>query len=642
MLTTSSLFLKIKTNPCLRFVGWFFFFNALFFWLAGLSYLHSILHSPTLFKNMMADYSSPAGQVLILFFTGINFISYMTVLAFIPAIVPALVALFYPKKTMVMGLSWILATLSLLLLIIDVQVYALFKFHLNQTIFGFIFSKEAHRVFNLSSVEQLIIYGVAMLILLVEWGLAYGVWYGIILPKRLMIGRFLVWGWSSLAVLSYFIMMLSLAVHHNNLLIQQASNLPLYNQLLGLLIPQKNAEELLNDFSEAHYMQAPYSHETIQYPLHPLNCQRPDAKRPYNIFLIMVDSLRFDSLQYMPYLQSFANESWQFLHHYSGGNSTQAGLFSLFYSIPGTYWNAALEQHVAPVLFDWLTQYQYKMRVIYSAEMRNPPLDKTIYQRVPDLAADGSLKKIESDWDRDSTDQALQFLRQEKKQHQALFLNVFYNAPHAYCNLAKIPIVYQPYQRVCSRIGMDNRVDREPYYNNYLNTVHFIDEQLQLLLKAIKDEGYWDNSIVIITSDHGQEFNENHQNYWGHASNYSVYQTKIPLLIHWPKQSSRKIAYRTSSYDLMPTLATRLFHCTNPRSDYSIGQDLLTATDRKPFIIAGSYATTGIIEPDRLTTIHTSGAISMTDQYLMPLSLSLLRKSIVRDVLLLQRTYYQK
>jgi hypothetical protein len=40
-----------------------------------------------------------------------------------------------------------------------------------------------------------------------------------------------------------------------------------------------------------------------------------------------------------------------------------------------------------------------------------------------------------------------------------------------------------------------------------------------------------DNTIVIITADHGQEFNENKLNFWGHNGNFTKYQTQVPLII---------------------------------------------------------------------------------------------------------------
>jgi membrane-anchored protein YejM (alkaline phosphatase superfamily) len=39
---------------------------------------------------------------------------------------------------------------------------------------------------------------------------------------------------------------------------------------------------------------------------------------------------------------------------------------------------------------------------------------------------------------------------------------------------------------------------------------------------------------VIVTSDHGEEFNDTGKNYWGHNGNFSPYQVAVPLLVRGP------------------------------------------------------------------------------------------------------------
>ncbi|MDP3561204.1 MAG: DUF3413 domain-containing protein [Legionellaceae bacterium] len=631
---------KMLLKSYLRFVGWFFFINALVFFVLGSSYLLTTLQSPTLFKNLMADYSSLQGKIITIIYTLANFLSYMTVLAFIPASIVCLLLLFFPNKRLLFFSSIVLSTTSILLLILDCQIYAMFKFHINMVLLNFIFGAESQALFNLSFYEYVTIISLVVGILVFETILAWGTWKYIIIPNRLKVGKELLVSWFGCALFSYFTMMLSLSIYHNNLFIQQAANLPFYNSFLALAIPKKNAGDLLMHYGEEHYMQALYSTDKMNYPLHPMQCDRVNsAKKPYNIIFIMVDSLRFDSLKFMPHVMQFAKKSWQFNQHMSGGNSTQAGLFSLFYSIPSTYWTATLKQHISPVFIDLLLKEGYDTRIIYSSEMRNPPLDKTIYQKLSHLPLNGSTKKDVGDWDRDTTDQAVTFLKQ-KNGKGPFFLNLLYNAPHAFCSAESFPMVYQSSKKNCSRIGMSNNTDPKPYYHNYLNTVHFIDLELATLLKTIKEEGYLENSIIILTSDHGQEFNDNRQNYWGHASNYSSFQIHVPLLIHWPNQPAKQITHTTTGYDLVPTLLVRLFNCRNTLSDYSVGQDLLSENGRSEFFLVGSYTTTCIVEPNRLTTLHSSGEMSITDAKLQPIPNAKPQKNRFNQALTLMRKYY--
>src|SRR6202034_2864034 len=119
-----------------------------------------------------------------------------------------------------------------------------------------------------------------------------------------------------------------------------------------------------------------------------------------------------------------------------------------------------------------------------------------------------------------------------------------------------------------------------------------IDKEVAEVTSLLKAKGVLNKTIIIVTSDHGQEFNDNHLNYWGHASNFTPVQTQVPFIVHWPGQTPRVFSYRTSHYDVVPTLMQSVLGCLNPPSDYSIGYSLFDPTPR-PYIIVGSYIYSG-------------------------------------------------
>ena len=55
--------------------------------------------------------------------------------------------------------------------------------------------------------------------------------------------------------------------------------------------------------------------------------------------------------------------------------------------------------------------------------------------------------------------------------------------------------------------------------NRYRNAVFYTDQLLGGLLDNLNDLGLADNTVVVITSDHGQEFNDSGHNNWGAGSN---------------------------------------------------------------------------------------------------------------------------
>ncbi len=627
-----------KNNVIFRFIIWFFLANTVLFWVFGFQFLKSIFLAKTLFSNAVANYSGVAGKILIIVFALINYLSHMMLLAFIPASLIVLMAYLWPNKWVIWCLSVLFATLSVVLLIADTRVYLMFRFHLNSTILSLILHSQWNEVFGFSQQELIYCATIIVLVCLLEICLAWLVWQKIVLAERLKVGKTIALIWSGCFLFSYFTILLSM-ISYNNLFTQQTPNLPLYNQIITYLIPHGNAKQILNRFSESNFAQPFFSNDKLHYPLHPMRCMKP--AHPYNIILIMVDSLRFDMVQqeYMPNVTRFAKLSWQFRNHLSGGNSTQPGLFSIFYSIPSNYWTAALNQKIPAIVTEFLVKYGYSTQILWSSVLNNPPFEKTIFNGLTNLALEGSAKDNIGDKDRDITQKALDFL--VAKNHKTpFFLYLFYDAPHGFCREQNFAAPYQPIVDPCSRIDLNNEADQLPFYNRYLNAVKFDDGEIAKVLYAIEQQGYLDNSIVIFTSDHGQEFNENNQNYWGHASNFTRMQIQVPLFIHWPGQPPRTIEYLTTSYDIAPTLLRRLFACANPDSDYSIGHDLLVAEGRSPFIITGSYINMGIVERDRLTTLQVSGDITITDPHAEPVPNAEPRQDLMKEVLTILRKYY--
>ena len=627
-----------KNRLIYRFIGWYFLANALIFWVLGWSYLYSILSSASLFENSIVKCSNFLGKFIVCLFAVVNYLSYMMFLSFIPAIIVFILACMVPRKQFIILVSVLLASLSVVCLVIDSRVFAMYKFHLNETIIAFILSPQWREVFDFSQFEVILMSSAIGLIFLIEAIVAWLVFKKIVLAERFKMGKTIAYFWLGGVVFSYLTLMITIA-NNNNLYSQQIPNLPLFSKLVVYTIPSRNAEDILMRYSEQSFAQPLFPGDKMHYPLHPMHCQAP--KKPYNIILIMIDSVRFDSLQkkYMPHLTQFATKAWQFQHHLSAGNATQPGIFSLFYSISSNYWTAALKQKKRPVFFEVLEKYGYDIKIIWSAEMHVPPFDETVFRGLPNLQVNGAPGDDSGSWDRYTTKEAIAFLS-SKQQKNPFFLQLFYDAPHGFCSYQSFPAIFQPAFKYCARLVLSNNNDPTPFYNRYLNAVHFVDDEVGKVLDVIEKHGYLKNSIVVFTSDHGQEFNDYHQNYWGHSCNFTDAEVHVPMIVFWPDESPRLINYQTSSYDVVPTLLMKLFSCTNPTSDYSLGQNLLYNYGRLPFILAGSYINMGIIEPDRLTTLETSGRISITDTKAMPLPGAKPRVNIINRALVLLRKYF--
>lgn len=95
--------------------------------------------------------------------------------------------------------------------------------------------------------------------------------------------------------------------------------------------------------------------------------------------------------------------------------------------------------------------------------------------------------------------------------------------------------------------------DRQHVLALYDGEIRYTDATIEKLLGALKAVGRLENTIVVITSDHGEEFLE----HGGKGHKQSVYQEviRVPLIVSWPgKIGNEKVATPVSIVDIAPTL----------------------------------------------------------------------------------------
>ena len=88
----------------------------------------------------------------------------------------------------------------------------------------------------------------------------------------------------------------------------------------------------------------------------------------------------------------------------------------------------------------------------------------------------------------------------------------------------------------------------------YDGEVTYWDAHFGELVRELKERGLYDETTIIITSDHGEEFME-HGGYW-HGQTLYDEQIRVPLLVKRPYQAAggSVVTHFTESVDLMPTL----------------------------------------------------------------------------------------
>ena len=356
---------------------------------------------------------------------------------------------------------------------------------------------------------------------------------------------------------------------------------------------------------------------TIQYPLQALSCQ---TKQTPNILVILIDSWRADAFtpQVMPELYrqyQNAKNAFYFTDHLSGGNATEAGVFSFFYSMPSSYVASISASETRPVLMQEMARLGYRFGIFASGRLDSPPFSRNVFAKIDNLRI---ASKAATKWQRDqeAQDDFLTFLDKQEPE-KPFFGFLFYDATHGSEFDPQGPAPFQPSADGINYLTLSKNTDPTPYLNRYKNSAYYIDGLLSKVFDELKKRGLTENTLIVLTGDHGQEINDTRQNFWGHNSNFAKYQTRVPLLIWWPGKEGGEKAYRTSHFDIVPTLMKHIFHCHNHARDYSLGTDLLDDTPR-PYSLITSYTNKAIQQGETISVLNNYGSMTSYDENLQP------------------------
>ncbi len=149
-------------------------------------------------------------------------------------------------------------------------------------------------------------------------------------------------------------------------------------------------------------------------------------------------------------------------------------------------------------------------------------------------------------------DAALAFLDSaERPKDSPYFLFTHYMDPH------------DPFMDPDTRVGgygrkrLGNDVDPEIYLDKmrraYIGEIEFLDAALGEFFAGLKARGLYDNALIVITADHGEEFHE-HGGWW-HGQTLYDEQTHVPYIVKLPgnARAGEVNTHLARNLDLAPT-----------------------------------------------------------------------------------------
>lgn len=279
------------------------------------------------------------------------------------------------------------------------------------------------------------------------------------------------------------------------------------------------------------------------------NLSPTPGPRP-NIFIFVVDAMRPDYLgaynprvDYTPNLDAFARDSIVFHHAYSQYAGTSLSEPAL--------WAGALMLHAHYLepfsrvngLEKMLRADNYRMVVSMDEvlkEVLTPnekltklDMDKQLWNQ---LEIGSTVRQAEAALDRQSGSQPIFFYDQPKNVHQ----------------FARNDVPSPTSQHWQSRPGMNGRITYE---------VHWVDTCIGEFFNYLKRRGMYDNSIIIVTSDHGDATGEFGRS--SHSTSIWPEIMRVPLIVHLPATMRDLVpddSRLSTLTDITPTLYYLLGH----------------------------------------------------------------------------------
>jgi len=598
-------------------------------WLISFSIFNSLLFILFSFRyGAYIDFTHGIWQWL---YIGATAIGHVGSIALIVMILPLLLSIPFRNQKFILILASILNTVGLIFFTIDSFIFSQYRFHLNKFVLDMLFSGAAGDIFQFSGSMYFIAIGSILLLLTLEFLVGSWMW------KKEMFLKFkqktILFALLGFMIFSHLGHAYASAMSYSPIT-KNAHVYPLYFPLtanglfkkLNLIDPEVLAKnKVIKKNADLRNM---------RYPAHKLQFEKGKL---YNILFVVVDCWRADCLDSLvtPNISRYNSNALIFKNHQSGSCGTRGGIFSLFYGLPSfAYWNTMKANCQRPVLMHTLAEQNYKFGIFASSNLTHPAFHQTVFADIDHLRIKTDSKN-KAPYVRDAkiTEEWLDFIdsNYSKANEQPFFGFLFYDSAHGYSHPDPTHAPFQPTWSEPNYLTLDDDTDPKPFLNLYKNTLNYVDSLVEKVLVDLDKRQLLDNTIVVFTGDHAQEFNDNKMNYWGHGSNFSDAQTHVPLAVLWPGMSPQVFTHRSLHYDIASTLLNYNQGCQNPASDFSIGK-CLWETSSPEWFVAGADQNYAIIENDQITTTL-YGSYSVTTPDMKALDSNNLHSNIVFEAM---------
>ncbi len=308
---------------------------------------------------------------------------------------------------------------------------------------------------------------------------------------------------------------------------------------------------------------ADFAYSEAERPVHKiLPSASKDGALPYNILFVLMESTGLDyalrpldgatgSTQVaMPFLRSIGEKGYLLSNHFSSGNSSPRGIFSLLsglYVMPEVSIFDVRKDVYLPSLATFLDESYHRFLVTPASLDWYFPHSFLLHSGLRELWGYSALPVHKNapggrSHARDEAETVGFFLRRldEHVQSGAPFLGIYYSF-----------IAHWPYPDY----GPSTHVVNPTHHMGaYYNDLRYLDTQIQRIFSHLQERQLLDRTIVVLVGDHGEAFGQHPSNYTHSRMSFNE-NLKTPAILYQPRLfPPRVFSAPTSHVDILPTL----------------------------------------------------------------------------------------
>lgn len=294
-------------------------------------------------------------------------------------------------------------------------------------------------------------------------------------------------------------------------------------------------------------------------------------KKNINVILIVCDALRADHLSLYGYgrdtsknIEQLGRNSFIFTGAFSQAPATRPAMFNILTS---KYYTDYRFKDKPPDCLPLFFKSQGHQTAAITAQHLLAKKQTSFYQLFDfyDNQDQGEKLELSKRKAESVTSSAMEWIRKNKK--KPYFLWLVYFDPH---DPYDPPAAFKGYYTGSEKYSRDRRVQgigknlagnpplssehKQFLIDAYDEEIRYFDYELGRFLQFLKKSGQYQNSIIILTADHGEELGDN-GNLWDHCQLLSKEETHVPLIIKMPRQNKKKnIKEVVQTIDIFPTL----------------------------------------------------------------------------------------